>query len=196
MSPSSRTPSTKRLLLAEKPRMLNMSPLVLGGAAAFAGLHRDPRHVAQRVGQGRGALLVEERARDHLDRLRCLGERSRVLGRFDARQRAADLHGVGVDANFDGHGVRGGEAVADAGAGEEQRQRLLDGAQPADAGRGQRADAVLRDRHRHAGHGLERSSTTSSEPGGMSKVRGWAVAPRRACPARPGSGAFRSASRS
>ena len=126
-----------------------------GGAAAFAGLHGDPRYVAQRVGQGRGALLVEERARDHLDRLRCLGEGSRVLGRFDARQRAADLHGVGADANFDGHGVRGGEAVADAGAREEQRQRLLDGAQPADAGRGQRADAILRDRHRHAGHGLE-----------------------------------------
>ncbi len=94
-----------------------------------------------------------------------------------------------------------GEAVADARTGEERvRAPARRSAIPADAGRWQRPDAVLRERHRRRRSASRTSSAPSSSgPGGIvegavSAARGCDSAlraPRRDAPARRGSGAFR-----
>ena len=96
--------------------------LVAGRHAAFTGLERDARDVAQHVAQRHRALLLHDGARDHGDGLRDVAQRLGVFGRGDVRHTARHFDRIGFDAQVERDGAGAGEAVGDAGAGEDLRR--------------------------------------------------------------------------
>ena len=151
--------------------MLNMSPVVFEAPPPSPACIVMPGNVAQRVGQRRRALLLDQRARNDLNRLRRLGERRRVLRRRHAVRRSPVTSTASASMRMSTATVAGSLKCATGWcprAGDRAPGLAVNAA--ADAGGREAAHEGLVDHDRHgAGERSNSRSAAASGPAAMSK---------------------------